>query len=593
VSGVCADTAELNTSGQLPQLAPDSGVKVAVGDSCILNSDCEGALVCVMGTCHDACHASMDCPIGQSCVKANDATICQLPAEADCSRTNCGAGFVCASDLRCRAGCQSAPDCASGQVCVSGVCADPLDLDINGQLPQRGPGLAADAGANLSPDAASKDSGVDLMVAPADASIKDGGADLASGFRDAPGGTGADGAGAGPDVLADLAPSKLPDAGADLVAQADLPAADLAADKLPSATDVNPSSPDAIVRPDGGGASPVPTGCGVPAVATRYFCDDFESGISKWIVSGQDWDTTTSMARSGANSITDSPNGNIVAGENAAITMATSVDLTSAVAPVLVFWDKRAASSSNTIVEASSDSGTTWSQLACWGSCYSSANHSTWLVQQFSLATFVGKKVKIRFRLVQNYNTTDGWYIDDVEIREPPPPDSARVGAAGCAAMPAATTTRYFCDDFESGVSKWIVSGQDWNTTFSNARSETHSVTDSPDGNIATDENATITMALPMDLTTAVSPVLVFWDKRAASSSTTIVEASSDSGTTWSQVACWGSCSSAADHSTWLIQQFSLAAFVGKTLMVRFRLAQNYNTADGWYIDDVEIREAD
>jgi hypothetical protein len=584
VSGVCADPAELNTSGQLPQLAADSGVKVAVGGTCILNSDCQQPLVCTMGKCHDACHTTVDCPAGQSCVKANSAMVCQLPAEADCSATSCGGALVCASDLRCRAGCLSALDCTSGQVCVSGVCADLADLDVNGQLPQKGPGPVADAGTNLSPDAGSKDSGVDLVVAPADAGTKDGGADAA---------------GPGPDVLADIAPTKLPDAGGDLVAQLDLPAADLASDKLPSTgPEVNASTPDAVSLPESGGGSPVATGCGVPPVATRYFCDDFESGISKWIVSGQDWDTTASMARSGVNSITDTPNGQIVTGENAAITMATSVDLTSAVSPVLVYWDSLAAGCSSTgsgnsvYVEASSDGGTTWSELVhAW--C---ADHSSWALQQFSLVKFVGKKVKVRFRLLQWANYVgDGWYVDDVEIRELPAVDTARVGAAGCSAMPAATTTRYFCDDFESGVSKWIVSGQDWNTTFSNARSGTHSVTDSPDGNIVAGENASITMALSVDLTGAVSPVLVYWDKLAAGCSSTgsgnsvYVEASSDGGTTWSQlVHTW--CS---DHSTWLLQQLSLAAFVGENVMIRFRVLQwaSY-VGDGWYIDDVEIREA-
>jgi hypothetical protein len=341
-----------------------------------------------------------------------------------------------------------------------------------------------------------------------------------------------------------------------------------------------------VIRQDGG-ASPVATGCGVTPVATRYFCDDFESGISKWIVSGQDWDTTASMARSGANSITDTPNGDIVAGENAAITMATSVDLTSAVAPVLVFWDKRAASLNNTYIEASSDGGTTWSGLASSGG----GDHSTWLLEQISIATFVGKKVRIRFRLAQFYSYPgNGWYIDDVEIRELPAADTARVGATGCSTMPAAKTTRYFCDDFESGLSKWIVSGQDWNTTFSNARSGTHSIKDNPDGSIAPDENAAITLALPMDLTTALSPVLVFWDKRAASLNQTYIEASSDGGTTWSGLADWGG----GDHSTWLLEQISLATFVGKNIMIRFRLGQFYSyPGDGWYIDDVEIREAD
>jgi hypothetical protein len=373
-------------------------------------------------------------------VRTDNATICQLPAEAGCSATSCGGALLCASDLRCRSGCQSAVDCASEQVCVSGVCADPMDLDVNGQLPQRGPGPVADAGANLSPDAAAKDSGVDLVVAPADAGAKDGGADLV--------GTGADATGPAPDVIADIAPTKLPDAGADLVSQPDLPAADLAADKLPSTgPEVNASTADAVVRPDGGGASPVATGCGVPPISTRYFCDDFESGISKWLVSGNDWNTTTTTSRSPDHSATDSPSGKYAAGANLVMTMATSVDLASATAPVLAFWYTLALWSGHGSpglcegvmpcdqghVEVSSDSGTTWTDLVpshadnvctTYGCNLTTlgpgSNSTAWTSAQYSLSPYIGKHIKVQFRLESNPSSTpaDGWYIDDVEIRE-------------------------------------------------------------------------------------------------------------------------------------------------------------------------------
>ena len=121
--------------------------KIEVGGTCILNSACNSPLLCTDGKCHDACHASIDCPTGQNCVKTNDSTFCQLPAEADCSRTTCSSAYVCASDLRCRTPCQSVADCANEQVCVTNVCADPIELvPSTGQLPQKGPSLAADGG---------------------------------------------------------------------------------------------------------------------------------------------------------------------------------------------------------------------------------------------------------------------------------------------------------------------------------------------------------------------------------------------------------------------------------------------------------------
>jgi hypothetical protein len=137
------------------------------------------------GTCHDACQVSADCQIGQSCVKTGNATICQLPAEADCSTTlSCSGGLVCAPDLRCRTACQSRTDCTTEQMCVGGICAAPSELDVNGQLPQRGPSLGADGGTDV-PDAGGQ--GADVTVGPADAGSLDSGADLPVGAADARG----------------------------------------------------------------------------------------------------------------------------------------------------------------------------------------------------------------------------------------------------------------------------------------------------------------------------------------------------------------------------------------------------------------------
>jgi hypothetical protein len=415
-----------------------------------------------------------------------------------------------------------------------------------------------------------------------------------------PGATGGSGAGG----TAGDAPSVPPDGAAVPDARADGASADRPAD-AGAGSDVTFTSPDApwlpdgpsgtayeVPLPDAAGATPLFVGCGVPSSSRRYFCDDFEEGLAKWAVSGQDWGISKARARSAQQSATDSPDRGIQSGENAAMTLASSVDLTAAVAPILVFWESRAAADSDTYVEASADGGTTWTQLVSW--LYASNDHSTWLMQQASLAGFVGKRAMIRFRLAQNGSSlaSDGWYIDDVEIRETWPVDATQAAAAGCASMPAATSTRYFCDDFETNLAKWIVSGLDWNTTTAGARSGAKSITDTPDGFIVTGENVAMTTAMQIDLTRATAPILAFWEKRAAGDSDAYVEASADGGTTWTQLASWLYASN--DHSTWLMQQVSLAGFVGKRAMIRFHLVQNGSSpaSDGWTIDDVEVREA-
>jgi hypothetical protein len=119
--------------------------------SCKLNTDCEGSLVCSFGLCHAQCENNKDCPAGQRCVIAQTETgdaggaeggaggderkVCQLPAEATCNFvSDCEYPLVCAVDRQCRNECQNERDCVSGQLCVHGVCADPSEVNEDGEL---------------------------------------------------------------------------------------------------------------------------------------------------------------------------------------------------------------------------------------------------------------------------------------------------------------------------------------------------------------------------------------------------------------------------------------------------------------------------
>ena len=180
--------------------------KIDVGGTCILNSDCNGTLVCTMGKCHDACHTSADCPTGQSCVKTSDTTICQLPAETSCSgASSCDNGLSCAPDLHCRTTCLSVANCTPGQLCASNFCTDPNDPDlVNGQIK---PVAAPDAGTY---DASSSDLPI---ISPADAPPAVNGLEAGvtyDGSLDAP---------AGPDAPSGLLDAE-PDAAPDLAVSA-------------------------------------------------------------------------------------------------------------------------------------------------------------------------------------------------------------------------------------------------------------------------------------------------------------------------------------------------------------------------------------
>ncbi len=183
------------------------------------------------------------------------------------------------------------------------------------------------------------------------------------------------------------------------------------------------------------------------------------------------------------------------------------------------------------------------------------------------------------------------------------------VDSGGCL---AAQTTRYFCDAFESGLGNWTLSSKDWNTTnASSAVSGSLSFTESPDGRYLCDEIASATLAGMVDLTKASAPALMFWHRLALATGetyasvtdTAYVEVSTDGGLDWSQLTSY---TPSSNTSTWSQQVVSLASYIGKSVIVRFRLQDNgyrgYGSVastpcassylgDGWSIDYVEIAE--
>ena len=173
--------------------------------------------------------------------------------------------------------------------------------------------------------------------------------------------------------------------------------------------------------------------------ATIHFSDDFESGLGKWEVSGADWATITSGCRSSATCVTDSPSGDYPASANSIITMKRAVNLTGATAPILSFWQKywinAAAGADWGFVEGSTDGGLSWAVIP-GGQFQGSV--STWTNQILDLSSYKGKSLLLRFHLRDSPLTyaSDGWYIDDVEIKE----------------QDAQTTGFPFSDSFENGL---------------------------------------------------------------------------------------------------------------------------------------------
>jgi len=123
----------------------------ALGEGCLLDSDCATDLVCVFRTCHYQCVETKDCrgkpgvPEGVLCVRGEKPTnVCQLAGEVDCTvDPDCPGDQSCAVDAHCRDVCTFSAQCVSPQACSGRSCAEEEEL-IDGVLTGAGPGAAGE-----------------------------------------------------------------------------------------------------------------------------------------------------------------------------------------------------------------------------------------------------------------------------------------------------------------------------------------------------------------------------------------------------------------------------------------------------------------
>ncbi|MEL7222686.1 MAG: hypothetical protein AAGJ93_15300, partial [Bacteroidota bacterium] len=99
---------------------------------------------------------------------------------------------------------------------------------------------------------------------------------------------------------------------------------------------------------------------------TIEFSDDFESGLDNWVLEGT-WGLTTAESNSPDNSLTDSPGGIYTNNLDISATLATGIDLSSALDATLTFsaiYDIEGGNFDFVFVEASPDGGATWVNIA-------------------------------------------------------------------------------------------------------------------------------------------------------------------------------------------------------------------------------------
>lgn len=153
--------------------------------------------------------------------------------------------------------------------------------------------------------------------------------------------------------------------------------------------------------------------------------EGFESAADDWILDGT-WARTSARAAEGSFSLTDSPAGNYSNNRDVSAELIPPAELLAF--PVLEF-DHICITEAGFdfgYVEISTDFGSTWTTLAQFDlSSYppwqdGSADPGDWVHETIDLEEYLGRKVRIRFRLFSDqFLTFDGWYIDGVRLSDP------------------------------------------------------------------------------------------------------------------------------------------------------------------------------
>ena len=331
-------------------------------------------------------------------------------------------------------------------------------------------------------------------------------------------------------------------------------------------------------------------------VPDSYFFDDMESGTTGWTWTGT-WAHTTAVAHSTSTSWTDSPDVNYA---NSSDTyLQTSVDLTGALMPMLEFWHRYSIEENLDFgyVEVSTD-GTSWDRVY-----FVTGAQSTWISEKVDLTEYAGSSnVRIKFRLTTNSTVpSGGWFVDDVLVIE---------------AVPLSLDYPLF-DDFDTSTSdaNWITGS--WDTVSPGRDLSAGMLSDSPVGNYARDIDTSngylgrVILASTLDLSGATHPQLTFWHRYFFYLDTVswLENKEYDTGRvyvsnfygrsgTWQQVASF-----TGTQSLWTQVQLDLSDYAGfSNVRIMFVMDDDwafnscctyyFRQADGWYIDDVSIKEA-
>ncbi|MBI5931370.1 MAG: hypothetical protein HY862_18830 [Chloroflexi bacterium] len=341
------------------------------------------------------------------------------------------------------------------------------------------------------------------------------------------------------------------------------------------------------------------------------WCDDMEAGGGNWIAGGS-WGITNASSHAGTQSWTDSPAGDYLTGSNSTLELVSNIDLSNpapsgfptVVRPILEFWHQWEIEAGDAIhVEVSTDGGANWLNMTNNSNLWSFSNGQTtlprwnigyagdfnymysWQRDVVDLSPWIGlTNLRLRFRLDARVNTTvgDGWYIDDVCIRE---------------ASTDLTINLPFADDFEGPLVNWYVGGS-WIVDASDHHSGVSSISESPSGYYTADTDPIIELRYNVNLTGAVEPTLYYWEHYELGYDDRVVveymrvNAQGAPQTNWAPLPTTERRN--ITNRGWVRQQINLAPYINQIIRLRFRLdalVDASSVSDGWSLDDISITD--
>ncbi len=158
-----------------------------------------------------------------------------------------------------------------------------------------------------------------------------------------------------------------------------------------------------------------------------------------------------------------------------------------------------------------------------------------------------------------------------------------------------------FFDDGSSSTTNFETN--DWGITDDFFESAPTSITDSPNGNYSNDENSSIVINTPVDLTDALSASVSFYARWEIENTWDYVqfEISTDNGSTWipqcgnfttegTNIQPLGEPLYDGTQSEFVLEEISLSDYLGEEIIARFQLVSDDQVRrDGFYFDDLEF----